>query len=159
MNDMKYCGSLYVVDDANRTKEFYKEIFGLRVIQDFGANFVMTGGISFQTKESWKEFIHKDSGEIVYGGNDAEIYFEAEDLDEFLKKIENKNDIVYVHPLITHDWGQRGIRFYDPDLHIIEVSEKLSATIQRLYKEGMRVEDISQKTMLSVKMVERFMKK
>lgn len=34
---MKYCGSLYVIDDAQRTKQFYKDLFGLRVIQDFGA--------------------------------------------------------------------------------------------------------------------------
>lgn len=49
---MKFCGCLYVVNDAEKTKAFYKEVFGLRVIQDFNANFVMTGGISFQTKDS-----------------------------------------------------------------------------------------------------------
>lgn len=54
---MKFCGCLYVVNDAEKTKAFYKEVFGLRVIQDFNANFVMTGGISFQTKDSWKDFI------------------------------------------------------------------------------------------------------
>ena len=32
---MKFCGCLYVVNDAEKTKAFYKEVFGLRVIQDF----------------------------------------------------------------------------------------------------------------------------
>ncbi len=37
--NMKYCGSLYVIKDSEKTKAFYKEILGLRVITDFGANF------------------------------------------------------------------------------------------------------------------------
>lgn len=72
--------------------------------------------------------------------------------------LENREDIVYVHPLITQVWGQKRICFYDPDYHIIEVSEKRSSTVQRLYKEGMSIDEISQKTMLSVKMIERFLK-
>ena len=50
---MKYMGSLYAVDDKERTIAFYKEVCGLRVIQDFGTNFTMTGGISFQRKLEW----------------------------------------------------------------------------------------------------------
>lgn len=156
---MKYCGSLYVVNDAARTKAFYKDIFGLRVIQDFHANFTMTGGISFQTRESWQEFIHKDDQDIVYGGHDAEIYFEADDMDAFLKRLESRQDIKYVHPLQVHDWGQRGIRFYDPDYHVIEVGEKLSCVVQRFHRQGMSIDEISKKTMLSSKMIERLMKK
>lgn len=156
---MKYCGSLYVIDDAQRTKQFYKDLFGLRVIQDFGANFVMTGGISFQTRDSWKTFIHKENEDIVYGGCDGEIYFETDDMDGFVELLKNHDDIQYVHPLKTHDWGQRGIRFYDPDHHIIEVGEKLSCVVKRFYQEGMSVDEISKKTMLSAKIVERLMKK
>ena len=33
---MKYMGSLYAVDDKERTIAFYKEVCGLRMIQDFG---------------------------------------------------------------------------------------------------------------------------
>ena len=32
-------------------------------------------------------------------------------------------DINYVHPVKEHSWGQRVVRFYDPDCHIIEVGE------------------------------------
>ena len=56
---MKYMGSLYAVDDKERTIAFYKEVCGLRVIQDFGTNFTMTGGISFQTRESWSGFLER----------------------------------------------------------------------------------------------------
>lgn len=156
---MKFCGCLYVVNDAEKTKAFYKEVFGLRVIQDFNANFVMTGGISFQTKDSWKDFIQKTNDHIIYKGNDHELYFETEDLDEFVKLLDARNDIVYVHGIKEHAWGQRGLRFYDPDFHIIEVSEPLSAVVKRFYDQGMTFEEISKKTMLSIKMAQRLHKK
>lgn len=156
---MKYCGSLYVVDDAEKTKAFYKEVFGLRVIQDFNANFVMTGGISFQTRDSWKDFIQQASENIIYKGNDHELYFETADLDEFMKLLDRRDDIVYVHGIKEHEWGQRGLRIYDPDFHIIEVSEPLDAVVKRFYDQGMNFEEISKKTMLSVKMAQRLYKK
>lgn len=156
---MKYCGSLYVVDDAEKAKAFYKEIFGLRVIQDFNANFVMTGGISFQTRDSWKDFIQQASDAIQYKGNDHELYFETNDLDDFVKLLDTRDDIVYVHGIKEHEWGQRGLRIYDPDFHIIEVSEPLDAVVKRFYDQGMSFEEISKKTMLSVKMAERLYKK
>lgn len=156
---MKYCGSLYVVDDAVKTKAFYKEIFGLRVIQDFNANFVMTGGISFQTRDSWKDFIQQSSDDVQYKGNDHELYFETDDLDDFVKLLDTRDDIVYVHGIKEHEWGQRGLRMYDPDFHIIEVSEPLSAVVKRFHDQGMDFEEISNKTMLSIKMAERLYKK
>lgn len=156
---MKFSGCLYVVEDADRTKSFYKELFGIRVIQDFGANFTMTGGISFQTKESWMNFIHKDASEIRFGGNDAEIYFETEDIKSFMKICENYPDIIFVHELQEHDWGQRVVRLYDPDHHIIEVGEAMDQLIKRLKGEGLSIEEISDKTMLSVKMIQRMLKK
>ncbi|MFR5077512.1 MAG: hypothetical protein ACLTDX_05530 [[Clostridium] innocuum] len=72
---MKYMGSLYAVDDKERTIAFYKEVCGLRVIQDFGTNFTMTGGISFQIRESWADFLEKEPMDVHYGGNDAELLF------------------------------------------------------------------------------------
>lgn len=43
----------------------------------------MTGSFSFQTKESRFDFIDKNEDDITYLGNNAEIYFETNDLDFF----------------------------------------------------------------------------
>ena len=56
--------------------------------------------------------------------NSGELYFETEDMDAFYKHLESF-DILYVHKLHEHPWGQRVVRFYDPDGHIIEAAEKL----------------------------------
>jgi len=84
---MKFCSPLLVVTDLARSRAFYREVFGLRVISDFGANITFTGGLSLQTKESWESFIHKPASEITFGGNDAELYFEEDDLDTFLGRL------------------------------------------------------------------------
>lgn len=50
-------------------------------------------------------------------------------------------DISYVHELFEHRWGQRVVRFYDPDKHIIEVGEKLDAVVQRFIDSGLSAEE------------------
>lgn len=156
---MKYMGSLYAIDDKERTIAFYKEVCGLRVIQDFGTNFTMTGGISFQTRESWSGFLDKEPNDITYGGNDAELYMECEDLDTFVEDLMKRDDIRLIHPVKEHAWGQRGIRFYDPDQHIIEVSEPLPTVVKRLTQQGMSLEQIAEKMGLSLRMVTRMLNK
>ena len=64
---------------------FYKKIFGLHIVADFRANKTLTGGLSLQTLETYKDFI--DTDEISFGGNNFEIYFEEDDFDNFIDKL------------------------------------------------------------------------
>ena len=50
----------------------------------------------------------------------------------------------------THLWGQRVIRFYDLDGHIIEVGESMKIVIQRFLSTGMTMEEISSKMDASI---------
>ena len=72
--------------------------------------------------------------------NAGELYFETEDMDAFYKQLESF-DILYVHKLHEHPWGQRVVRFYDPDGHIIEAAEKLDAVIARFVAQGLSPEE------------------
>jgi len=130
---MKYGATLLVVKDMEISKKFYQDVLGLDVVEDFGANVTLSGGISLQTLESWKEFIGKD---VSFGGNDGELYFVEDDLDAFLRQLQGKS-VRLIHPLKTHAWGQRVVRFSDPDGHLIEVGEPLSAVAKRFQTEGM----------------------
>ena len=107
--NMKYQGSLYVCERKEVTIAFYKEVMGLRVISDFGTNFTFTGGISFQTKDSWATFIEKKAEDVSYGGNDAEIYFEEDDLESLMKRLNTYAELEMIHPIKEHDWGQREV--------------------------------------------------
>ena len=70
-----------------------------------------------------------------------------------------RDDIRLIHPVKEHAWGQRGIRFYDPDQHIIEVSEPLPTVVKRLTQQGMSLEQIAEKMGLSLRMVTRMLNK
>ena len=134
---MKYTSTLLAVRDMERAKRFYREILGLEVVADFGANVTLTGGISLQTADTWAKFIRKGDDEIIFRNNAAELYFEGERIDDFAAKLSAAPGIVYVHPLIEHPWGQRVVRFYDPDGHIIEVGENMAAVVRRFLDSGL----------------------
>lgn len=147
---MKFSGPLIVVSDMKKSKLFYSKVVGLDVILDFGANVTLTGGIVLQTKNSWTGLIHKSKNEIFFGGNDSELYFEEDDFDNFILKLRQIPDICYVHPVIEHSLGQRVVRFYDPDKHIIEVGENLNKVVRKFLNKGMSIENIATKMDVSI---------
>jgi len=138
---MKYVATLLAVKDMERSKCFYCEVLGLEVVEDLGENVTLTGGISLQTLSTWKDFVHKQEEEIVFAHNAGEIYFEEENLEEFCDRLALFPDIVYVHPLFEHSWGQRAVRFYDLDGHIIEVGESIASVVKKFVAGGLTLEE------------------
>ena len=153
---MKYKNPLLVSEDLEKARKFYTEVIGLHVIADFGSNITLTGGICLQTKQSYFEFI--EAKPIQLGGNDVELYFEEENLEELVSKLEKRQDIQWVHPLKEHRWGQRVIRFYDPDKHIIEVAEPIQAVAQRFSIQGMNIQEIATYMDVPESFVKRWLK-
>lgn len=150
---MKFKNPLLVVSDMEKSKNFYKDVLGLRVILDFGANVTLTGGLCLQTKETWMQFIDAREDEIAFGGKTAEIYFEEDDFDAFAEKLKGMDEIVYVHPVIEHRWGQRVVRFYDSDKHIIEVGENIKMVCRRFLDSGMTDEEVAERMDVPLKFV------
>ena len=151
---MKFKNPLLVVSDMEKAKKFYKDVLNLRVIMDFGANVTLTGGLCLQTKETWMGFIDAKEEDIIFGGNNAEIYFEEDDFDAFAEKLKGIDDIDYVHPVIEHRWGQRVVRFYDPDRHIIEVGENIKMVCRRFIDSGMTEEEVAVRMDVPLKFVQ-----
>lgn len=116
-------------------------MLGLEVVDDFGANVTLTGGVALQSLDSWVEFIHKLENHISFKNNACELYFEEDYMEEFMNKLEKREDIEYVHTLKEHSWGQKVIRFYDLDGHIIEVGENMTAVVKRFFENGLSIEE------------------
>jgi catechol 2,3-dioxygenase-like lactoylglutathione lyase family enzyme len=135
---MKFKNPLIVVTDISKSVDFYKNVLGLRVIADFGANKTLTGGVCLQTCDTLKHFINAE--EISFGGSDAELYFEEDDFDTFAERLKTCT-VEYVHPVKEHSWGQRVVRFYDPDRHIIEVGENIETVCRRFLDRGLTPEE------------------
>ena len=81
---VKLKNPLLAVRDMERSKTFYREVLGLHVVMDFGANVTLTGGLCLQTLDTWTDFLGKEVEEIRFGANDSEVYFEEDDFDGFL---------------------------------------------------------------------------
>lgn len=135
---MKLKNTLLAVADMERSLTFYETVLGLQVVLDFGANKTLTGGLCLQTLETWTGFLETDR--VAFGGNDAELYFEEDRFDSFVRRLESL-EIQYVHPVKEHPWGQRVVRFYDPDRHIIEVGENMRAVCRRFLGSGLTPEE------------------
>lgn len=155
---MKFKNPLLVVSDLEKSKTFYREVLGLRVIMDFGANVTLTGGVALQTKESWLEFIHSKNEDIIFGNKAIELYFEEDNFENFIQKLSSFCYIDYVHPVIEHKWGQRVVRFFDPDKHIIEVGENMKSVCLRFLKQGLTKAEIAVRMDVPIKLVERLLK-
>ena len=91
----------------------------MKMILDNDGNMILTEGLVLQEEKYWKEFLGK---EIILESNSCELYFEEADIEGFIEKLENYYpEVKYVNRLMTHSWGQKVIRFYDPDGNLIEV--------------------------------------
>lgn len=147
---MKLKNTLLAVADMERSLTFYETVLGLQVVLDFGANKTLTGGLCLQTLETWTGFLETDR--VAFGGNDAELYFEEDRFDGFVRRLESL-EIQYVHPVKEHPWGQRVVRFYDPDRHIIEVGENMRAVCRRFLGSGLTPEETAARMDVSVEYV------
>ena len=56
---MKLKNFLIAVEDMERSKAFYRELFGLTVVRDFGENVILTEGLVLQERKTWEGFLEK----------------------------------------------------------------------------------------------------
>lgn len=153
---MKLKNILFVVDDIEKSRIFYTELFGLKVIRDFGENIILTEGLVLQEKKLWAKTINR---KVVIGGNDAELYFEENDMDRFLEKLEKSQVAIdYLNKSLEHDWGQRVVRIYDPDRHVIEIGESMEYVARRFLKSGMTTEQVAKKTQMPLSQIEEMVR-
>ena len=145
---MKFTCMVISVADINAARKFYEDLFGLEVFQDYGKNVAFTCGLALQQDFDWLVNLPKEK--VIKKSNNAEIVFEEQDFNGFLNKLKEYPDIEYLGDVIEHSWGQRVIRFYDWDGHIIEVGEDMEMVIKRFLDSGMSMEEVSVKMDVSM---------
>ena len=117
---MKLKNILIVVNDIEKSKAFYKDLFGLDVVSDFGENVILTEGLVLQERKVWEKLLGR---EIVSGGHDAELFFVEKDMHAFIQKLKNcPYPVKYAIPIMENAWGQPVVRIYDLDGHLIEIA-------------------------------------
>ena len=153
---MKYCATLLAVNNMEKAKKFYMGLLGQEIAMDLGGNVGFRSGLALQEMGLWTNLLlEKPIESVVMRNNASELYFETENLDEFMGEFAKWDGLEKVHPLKEQPWGQRVIRFYDYDGHIVEVGETMENVVKRLLKEGMSVEEASEKSMYPIPFVEK----
>jgi len=144
---MKFKGSLYTVKNIDVSKEFYQDLLGQKIKYDFGENVTFDGDFSIQESSHFANMITIDENTILSKSNNSELYFETDDIEEFIFRLKSyKNSVQLIHDILEHPWGQRVIRFYDPDFHIVEVGESMESVVLRLHSLGNSIKKISEIT-------------
>jgi catechol 2,3-dioxygenase-like lactoylglutathione lyase family enzyme len=155
---MKYTCTLIAISDMAASRGFYENVMRQTVDLDLGANVSFKSGFSvFAIQSDYDDLVGAEHFPITHGGNDHELYFEEENFDEFEAHLSAFSDIVYVHKAKEYPWGQRVLRFYDPDHHIIEVGESMESVFKRFHGEGMTVDEVAARTQHPVEFVRRYL--
>ncbi len=164
---MKFEGVCIAVKDIKLSTAFYQELFGLEVFQDNGIN-ISFGALSLQQDFDWLIGLPKEK--IIREPHNMELYFEEEAFDDFIEILKQRGDIEYLEDTLPEcakaingrkfrdlgngvkeaPWGQRSVKFYDPDGHIIEVGENLKMVVRRFLYSGMSMEETSKRMDVSV---------
>ena len=99
---MRLKNILIVVNDIEKSRKYYHDLFGLEMIVDNDGNMILTEGLVLQEEKYWKGFLGK---EIIGKNNSCELYFEESDIEGFLQKLERMYpETEYVNTLMAHSW-------------------------------------------------------
>jgi catechol 2,3-dioxygenase-like lactoylglutathione lyase family enzyme len=157
--DLKNSSTALFVKDIKASKGFYTGILGLTVDMDFGENVVFKNGITIWEVRN-KHIIPAKLGldkisELSV--NRFEIYFETENLDDVFENLKSEG-VRFLHEVHEEPWGQRTIRFFDPDNHLIEIGESMKQFVCRFYNQGLTTDQISERTSVPIQLVKQLIK-
>ncbi|MEJ2544009.1 MAG: VOC family protein [Calditrichaceae bacterium] len=143
---LKFVCPLICVEDISRSRHFYKNILKQEVLYDFGENVTFKGDFAIHLKGHFQELLGEPAKyPVTFKTNSYELYFETDELEIMLKRLV-ENSIEFIHKILEHPWGQRAMRVYDPDGHIIEIGEPMELVIKRFHNKGFSADEICKKT-------------
>lgn len=120
---MRFVNPIPFVSNIERSKAFYRDVMGLKILSDFGNFVLFETGFAIHDGKSLEQTVWKTSADALepYGRRNILLYFEHDDVDAAFEKIAPHVELI--HPVERQEWGQRVFRFYDPDGHAVEIGE------------------------------------
>jgi catechol 2,3-dioxygenase-like lactoylglutathione lyase family enzyme len=151
---VKFESAVIFVRDVEASRGFYEGLLGQEVMMDHGPNVAFRGGFAIWEIEHASQIVfgQPPEGEGRLGHDNLELYFVTDDLDTAWTQLSNAG-VEVVHPLREQPWGQRVLRVYDPDGHVVELGEPIPVFVRRFLDQGMSVEAVAERTSLPVEVV------
>ncbi len=152
---LKFGGPLILVEDIAASRQFYEQLLGLRVKDDFGVNVAFEGTFAIHHRPHFQELLGDPAQfPVARRAHNSELYFETDEIEPIQQKLEQAG-VEFVHAVREQPWGQNVMRFYDPDGHIIEIGETMEAVVWRYHQQGWSVDRIHDKTAMPREFVEQ----
>lgn len=136
-----------------KSKAFYEKVLEQKIMMDLGVHVAFENGLALQ--ENYSELVGIDFT-ICKQANSFQLYFEVEDIESWNAKLRKQEGLEFLHDAKEYPWGQRVMRFYDFDKHIIEIAESLEIVVKRFLKEGLSVEETATRSMLPVEFIKQY---
>ena len=150
---MKYQGCLLAVRDISASKHFYENVLHQNATMDIGVHVTFEG---FSLQQGYAELVGIDTDSVKNPSHNFQVYFEVEDLDKVYAELKSISNLQWLHEIKEYPWGQRDIRVYDPDKHIVEIAEDMTTVMKRFLQQGMSVEEVAERTMFPVEAVKQY---
>ena len=155
---LKFICPLIVVEDIERSRNFYEQLLGQRIKFDFGQDVQFEGDFSIHLKSHFQSLLGDAVRyPVTKKAHWGELFFELDELDPLYQRLQEAG-AAFIHAIQEQPWGQRVMRLYDPDGHIIEIGESMEAVVWRFYQQGLSLDLISEKSSMPPKFVERVLK-
>ena len=154
---MLFHSAVLMTNNFESMKTFYTQGLKMKTKDDFGSCIAFDCGLSIWQMDA-NQPLAKAIGRTFHadGNKNLEICFETEDFDADVTSVKSFG-LKVIHDIQIESWGQKTIRFYDPDGNIIELGESIPTFVKRMYKEGMRAEEVAEKTGVPIEQVEQFL--
>ena len=110
----------------------------------------------FSLQQGYAELVGIDADSVKNPSHNFQVYFEVEDLDKVYAELKSISNLQWLHEIKEYPWGQRDIRVYDPDKHIVEIAEDMNTVMKRFLQQGMSVEEVAERTMFPVEVVKQY---
>jgi len=155
---LKFIAPGIFVKDISRSKKFYHDIMNQDIEMDNGEHIEFKSGFAIWQGDHAYSIIYEDESSYLSNirQKQFEMYFETEDLDNTLKRID-ESGVEKIHEIHEQPWGQRVFRVYDPDGHIVEIAEPLTVVVKRYYSQGLSLEEIFEKTSIPILLIEEML--
>lgn len=155
---MKFVCPLIAVEDVAVSRRFYEELLGQKVKFDFGENVTFMGDFAIHLKTHFAKLLDPEAARAVaVKAHNGELYFETDEPELFEQRLKSEN-IEWIHPIKEQPWGQRVMRVYDPDGHVVEIGETMETVVRRFQDRGLSIDRIKEKTSLPLEFLERVLR-
>jgi catechol 2,3-dioxygenase-like lactoylglutathione lyase family enzyme len=112
--------SIILTKNMERAIRFYREVLGLELQKQFETVAFFQDGLVIHDEAVYLNYI--GGSDPSAAGFKAVYYYIASDIDETARLLQEKN-VEFIHRVEEQSWGERVIRFCDPDGNVIEIGD------------------------------------